>query len=169
MASPRTVYVAGGSYPVSGVSQHVITTVANQVPRLSHPDKGPPPEVTVFDVQIAPLKTMGYCSDSCFHRSALHPARPSPLLRPFQPVKTGPFKVQRTKEGGKSLLRAMGSSSQGTIDITKAGNAMSHYIIVRRLPPYPLVFRRIRRTNIRNLEDTTGTVGFAPLKRQWAL
>jgi len=47
MASPRTVYVAGGSYPVSGVSQHVIKTVANQVPRLSHPDKGPPPEVTV--------------------------------------------------------------------------------------------------------------------------
>jgi len=45
--------------------------------------------------------------------------------------------------------RGYGVDSQGTIDMTKAGNAMIHYtMVVHRLLPYPLVFRQISWKNV---------------------
>ena len=90
---------------------------------MSHPDKGPPPEVTVTTKQICPPEDNGLVVIPVVSRpSALHPARPSPLLVLCTCPITGPFARQRRKV----VAKGYGVGSQGTIDITKAGNAMPH-------------------------------------------
>ena len=123
MANPRTVCVAGDRYPVSGVSQHVIQTVANRVPRVLHPDKWTttPLRLLTGIGGFTPLKTMGFVVITCESISKHYtlPDRPQ-LLRLFNPPRPFPsgtssaWLFRTFEERQQNVTEAIGKHKQGT-------------------------------------------------------